>query len=119
MGTAGAPANCLRVRANFTGGIYEFRSTPSGALPTDEDIWTVISAGLHGTAMVPWISLSEEDRWALVAYVEGFSPRFAREARSTGLKVPSPPVETSELIAKGRKLFADSGCVAMVRRRHR
>jgi mono/diheme cytochrome c family protein len=55
---------------DFTKGVYEFRSTPSGALPTDEDIWKVISNGLHGTAMVPWIGLSENERWALVAYVE-------------------------------------------------
>jgi hypothetical protein len=70
-------------------GVFEFRSTPTGTLPTDEDIWKVISNGLHGTAMVPWISLSEKDRWALVAFVEGFSPRFGAEKRSSLVAVPS------------------------------
>jgi mono/diheme cytochrome c family protein len=95
---------------DFTKGVYEFRSTPTGALPTNEDIWKVISGGLHGTAMVPWITLSETDRWALVAYVESFSPRFAHEARPTAVKVTTPPLETPRLIAKGQKLFGDAGC---------
>jgi mono/diheme cytochrome c family protein len=96
---------------NFVRGVFEFRSTPTGTLPADEDIWKVISNGLHGTAMVPWISLSEKDRWALVAFVEGFSPRFGAEKRSSLVAVPSRPAETSELIAQGKKLFSEAGCV--------
>ena len=96
---------------DFTKGVYEFRSTPSGALPTDEDIWKVISGGLHGTAMVPWISLSEEQRWALVAYVENFSSKFASDSRTAPIPIPSHAAETPELVAQGRKLFNDSGCV--------
>jgi mono/diheme cytochrome c family protein len=95
---------------DFTKGVYEFRSTPTGALPTNEDIWKVVSGGLHGTAMVPWIILSENDRWALVAYVESFSPRFAHEARPTAVNVTTPPPETPQLVAKGQKLFGDAGC---------
>lgn len=96
---------------NFSKGVYEFRSTPTGTLPTDDDIWKVISGGLHGTAMVPWISLSEGDRWALVAYVEGFSPRFAAETRIAPPSIPPAPAETPELVAQGQKLFSDAGCV--------
>lgn len=96
---------------NFTLGVYEFHSTPTGALPTDEDIWKVISNGVHGSAMVPWISLPERDRWALVAYIEGFSPRFESEARRTPLTVPSPPPVTPALVAQGQQLFSDAGCV--------
>lgn len=96
---------------DFTKGVYEFRSTPTGTLPTDEDIWRVISGGLHGTAMVPWITFSEYDRWALVAYIESFSPRFGTDPRGVPIAVPAPPKETPELIAKGEKLFHEVGCV--------
>jgi mono/diheme cytochrome c family protein len=96
---------------NFAKGVYEFRSTPTGTLPMDEDIWKVISDGLHGTAMVPWMSLPENDRWALVAFVEGFSPRFSAEKRNASITVPSQPAETPQLIAQGRKLFSEAGCV--------
>ena len=96
---------------DFTKGVYEFRSTPTGTLPTNEDLWKVVSGGLHGTAMVPWITFSEYDRWALVAYVESFSPRFASEPRGVSFEVPNPPAETPELIATGAKLFKEVGCV--------
>ena len=92
---------------DFTKGVYKFRSTPSRTLPTDEDLWQVISDGLHGTAMVPWVGLSENERWALVAYVEGFSPRFASEPRVTPLIVPKPPPESRELLQQGMKLYSD------------
>jgi len=96
---------------DFTKGVYEFRSTSSGALPTDEDIWKVVSGGVHGTAMVPWITLPEYDRWSLVAYVETFSPRFAIEARRDALKPAAPPAETPTLAATGQQLFSDAGCI--------
>ena len=96
---------------DFTKGVYEFRSTPTGTLPTDEDLWKVVSGGLHGTAMVPWITYSEYDRWALVAYVESFSPRFERARRPEAIKMTEPPPETPQLAAKGQRLFQDAGCV--------
>ena len=92
---------------DFIKGVYRFRSTPTGALPTDEDLWKVISDGLHGTAMVPWLSLSENDRWALVAYIESLSPRFASEARVTPVVVPKPPAESRDLVQQGRKLYGE------------
>lgn len=92
---------------DFTKGVFAYRSTPSGTLPIDEDLWKVISNGLHGTAMVPWISLSEHDRWALVAYIETFSPRFATEARGTPVTAPSPPQVTPDLVAKGKHLYLE------------
>ena len=109
---AGRRADELSPRPrDFTTGIYEFHSTPTGTLPTDEDIWKVVSGGLQGTAMVPWISLSEHDRWALVAYVEGFSPRFAKETRSASIEIPTPPQETPALVEQGKKIFSEAGCV--------
>jgi high-affinity iron transporter len=36
-------------------------------------VFDVISKGVPNTAMVSWAHLSEQDRWALVYYVEGFA----------------------------------------------
>jgi len=108
----GPRANQLSPRPrDFTKGVYEFRSTPTGALPADEDLWKVISQGVHGTAMVPWITFSDDDRWALVAYIETFSPRFAHEVRQAAISVTPPPAETPQLVAQGQKLFGDAGCI--------
>jgi mono/diheme cytochrome c family protein len=95
---------------DLTTGIYEFRSTPSGSLPTDQDIWKVISNGLHGTAMVPWPTLSESDRWALVTYLKGFSSRFAAEGPAVPVTVTAAPPPSSALIRLGRKLYIEVGC---------
>jgi len=92
---------------DFSRGVYKFRSTPSGALPTDEDLWEVVSDGLHGTAMVPWVSLSENERWALVARVKGFSSRFSSEVHMTPIVVPNPPPENRELAQQGMKLYRE------------
>jgi cytochrome c oxidase cbb3-type subunit 2 len=90
---------------NFTTGVYKFRSTPSGTLPIDQDLWKTISDGLHGTSMVPWISLSENQRWAVAAYIEAFSPRFSVESRGTPVAVAKPSLVTPEMIERGRKLY--------------
>jgi mono/diheme cytochrome c family protein len=60
---------------------------------------------------VPWVSLSENERWVLVAFVEGFSPRFAGEARLTPVIVPKPPLESRELVHEGMKLYSED-CAA-------
>jgi len=39
---------------DFTSGRYKFRSTDTGALPTDDDLAHSITEGLHGTSMPTW-----------------------------------------------------------------
>ncbi|HVN64941.1 MAG TPA: c-type cytochrome [Candidatus Binataceae bacterium] len=100
------------VPRDFTRGVYAFRSTPSGSLPTDEDIWKTISDGLHGTAMVPWVSLSERDRWALVAYLKTFSASFSAKPAGKSIAIPATPAVTPKLVAEGKTLYKDAGCVS-------
>ncbi len=87
---------------DFTKGVYEFRSTPSGELPTDEDLFRSVSRGVHGTAMIPWSWLPEPERWAVLEHVKGFSPRFRDEGPGEPVAVPETPAETPELVAPGR-----------------
>ncbi|MFQ5776570.1 MAG: c-type cytochrome [Terriglobia bacterium] len=59
---------------------YKIRSTPHGQLPTEEDIFQVISRGLPGTPMPGWETvLTKEERWELVSYLKLLSPRFQSE----------------------------------------
>src|SRR5512134_83922 len=74
---------------DFTTGVYALRSTPSGSLPTDLDLFGTVSRGLRGTAMIPWTFLPEEERWAVLEHVKSFSRRFAEEP--PGEPVPVPP----------------------------
>jgi len=52
---------------DFTLALFKVRSTPSGQLPTDHDLFKVISEGLPGTSMPAWNKyLSENERWRKV-----------------------------------------------------
>src|SRR6516225_10450213 len=46
----GPQAYRLRTKPrDFTKGIYKFRSTPSGSLPLDKDVYRTITQGVRGT----------------------------------------------------------------------
>jgi len=58
---------------DFTLASFKLRTTPSGELPTDEDLFRSISLGLPGTAMPAWRSaLTEDERWQVVTYIKTF-----------------------------------------------
>lgn len=109
---AGPAAPTLSVKSSdLTKAVFKVRSTPSGTLPTDADLFGTISRGLHGTEMFPWSRFSESDRWALVQRVKLFSARFKFEEQGLPFTVPSPPpAETDALRAKGKALYGRLGC---------
>lgn len=47
---------------DFTSGRYKFRSTETGALPTDDDLAHSITEGLRGTSMPAWRGLLAPDQ---------------------------------------------------------
>ena len=55
---------------SFREGMFKFRTTPLGMLPTDDDLRRTIKGGLSGTAMVSFDkALSETQRWDIIAYI--------------------------------------------------
>ena len=95
-----------------TKGIYKFRTTASGSLPTDEDLMGCITNGLPGTSMLGWKGrLSDSQIQQLAGYAKTFSPRFRSEQPSAitlSHAVPSSP----DSIAKGKRLYVDLACAA-------
>ncbi|MFQ5804099.1 MAG: c-type cytochrome [Candidatus Methylomirabilales bacterium] len=91
-------------------GLFKFRSTPSGSLPTDEDLLKTISQGLRGTGMLAQDDLPQRERWAVVAYLKTLSQRFESEKPQTPVPISEPPARTPELIAKGQKLYQKAEC---------
>ncbi len=99
---------------DFTLGMFKFRTTKTGALPTDEDLFRTISRGIPGTAMPSWEqTLPAEYRWALVYYIKTFSQDFA-DLESDPYKAVvslSPKVVSSpESIARGQVLYEKNKC---------
>ena len=97
---------------NFAAGVYKLRSTPTGSIPTDGDLFTTITRGVHGTPMLPWSDLREDERWALVFHLESLSVRFREERPVRPVTVPKPPAEDDELRERGQRLYATLQCVA-------
>jgi cytochrome c oxidase cbb3-type subunit I/II len=96
----------------FKDGIFEFRSTPSGSLPTDADLCRTVSMGVRGTAMPSWHELSETDRLFVVQYIKTFSEKFKREAPAAAIVVPVEPANTKESVARGKGLYEQMKCDA-------
>jgi len=108
----GAQANRLRTKPrDFSKGIYKFRSTPSGSLPLDNDIYRTITQGVSGTSMLAQLQLSEQERWAVVQYLKTFSTRFLEEKPRQAAVVPPRVHETAQVVALGKALYEQAGCV--------
>lgn len=94
---------------NFTRNEFKVRSTPFGSVPTDEDLFRIITSGIEGTAMPFWSTISEAERWQVIYYIKTFNEQFKKETSPAVLSVESP-VATQESIEKGRELFKQVKC---------
>ncbi len=98
---------------DFTAGKFKIRHTPSGSLPTDEDLTHIIREGMPYTSMPPWKHLSDEDIKTLVAAVKSFSPDFADAAKKPkAISIPSAPSFSADSAKKGKEVYARIGCTA-------
>jgi cytochrome c oxidase cbb3-type subunit I/II len=95
---------------NFTLGTFKFRTTPSGSLPTDGDLYRTLTRGVRWTAMPTWHELPEKDRIAVIAYVKTFSPRWREEKPEPPILIGDPPRPTPDLLARGKELYAKAKC---------
>jgi DMSO reductase family type II enzyme heme b subunit len=99
---------------DFTGAIYQIRSTASGELPTDVDLLRAVDMGLPGTAMPGWKTrLSDRERRDVVAYLKTFSTFFA----DTTIKPQALPFgrapgggSGAEALRVGRQFYDSIGC---------
>jgi cytochrome c oxidase cbb3-type subunit I/II len=107
---------------NFTFGVFKSRTTPSGSLPRDEDLFRTITRGVRkGQIMPAWgnpadgHALTDQDRWDLVDYVKTFSDRFKTEQAPLPIEIPVAPypdVKSAppELIREGKLVYRVLQC---------
>ena len=95
---------------DFTAGVFKFRSTPSGSLPTDGDLFRTITRGVRWTAMPTWHEVPDKQRIAVVAYLKTLSKRWTEDAVEPAIPLPPPPKATPELLARGKTLYAQAKC---------
>lgn len=91
-------------------GQYMIRTTESGSLPTDWDIYRTLRRGMPGTSMPGWAGLPEYTTWSLVAFLKSLSPRFREESPHGIIVVPAAPPATAESVARGRRVYERMQC---------
>jgi DMSO reductase family type II enzyme heme b subunit len=99
---------------DFTGAVYQIRTTASGELPTDADLLRAVEQGLPGTAMPGWKTrLSDRERRDVVAYLKTFSTFFADTTiRPKPLQFGGAPGGGggAEGVRVGRQFYDSIGC---------
>ncbi len=95
---------------DFTRGLFKIRTTPSGSLPTDDDLFKVVTEGMPGTSMPAWNTLREQERHAVVQYIKTFSDRFKSEPAGKPIQVGNEVRASKESLDKGRQLYQDLEC---------
>lgn len=96
---------------NFTQAEFKLRSTPSGYLPTEQDLARTIQKGLPGTQMRGFDDhLSASEIEAVVQVLRRFSGRFDKEPVGPRVPIPPMPPVTAERLARGRVAFEKYSC---------
>ena len=93
---------------DFTAGLYKVRTT-ANKVPTDQDIFRIITDGMPGTSMPAWAVLPEKDRWNLVAYIKAFAAEKFKEGPKK-LELPKDVASSPESIKRGKEMFEAIEC---------
>lgn len=97
---------------NFGTGVFKYKRTPVGKLPSNDDLQRTVRNGLSGTAMPAFSQLSEREIESVVEYVKTFSGKW-RHTTNYAAAVELPPLpkwfkdkkELEVRAQKGRELF--------------
>ena len=112
-GDGSAAENLLPKPRDFTRGLYKIRSTEAGELPTDQDLFDIITEGMPGSSMPGWeTALSANDRWEVVAYIKTFYDGFKEaEAPPKQINLSGKISYSEQSVEIGKGLYTELGCV--------
>jgi mono/diheme cytochrome c family protein len=95
---------------NFVAATFKCRSTPTGTLPTDQDLYNSLVRGLTMSNMPSWITLTDQNRADLVAFIKTFSDRWKTDKAGAEISIPAEPALTVQSIQHGKELFTKLEC---------
>lgn len=88
----------------FASGIFKYRSTPIGFLPTDADLARTVRNGISGTSMPAFANLSDREIRVVTEYIKFFSPKWRRpENYATPVRIPPLPGWFADTKARGKR----------------
>ena len=111
-GDGSAAENLLPRPRDFTRGLYKIRSTEGGELPTDQDLFDIITVGMPGSSMPGWeTSLSADERWEVVAYIKTFYEGFkTSETPLRQISLSGKIPYSEESVEIGKSLYTQFAC---------
>ena len=96
---------------DLTVGTFKFRSTPTGCLPTDEDLLRIITGGILRSGMPSHNDVTREDREAVREFIKTFSPRWEEEDPCDPITLEKPDwVGSPSSIEKGKEVYKEMKC---------
>jgi len=95
---------------NFTAAAFKCRSTPTGSLPTEQDLYNTLVRGVVNSNMPSWITLTAQNRADLIAFIKTFSARWKNDKPGDPINIPTEPKLTIESIKHGQELFQKLEC---------
>lgn len=111
-GQGPAAVHLLPKPRDFTAGKYKIRTTPNGALPTHEDIVSIIKRGMPYSSMPAWPDFSAEELGNLAYYVASFSPDFSNpELAPKPIELKAGKGPGKDAVEVGKKAYEANGCL--------
>jgi len=95
---------------DFTSGIFKCRSTPSGTLPTNDDLMRTLTVGLYHTYMPPWAIIGDAQMRAVIEYLKTFSSKWKEEAPGTPIVIPAEPPNDEASRKRGLGIWKNNQC---------
>jgi len=95
---------------DFTAAVFKCRSTPTGTLPLDTDLYETVGRGLYASGMPSWFPLMNQERVDLVTYIKSFSARFHEEKPEAPLAISPEPADSPESVARGKQVYQKMEC---------
>jgi mono/diheme cytochrome c family protein len=98
---------------DFTTGKFKFRTTPTGMLPTDQDLVNVIRDGLPYTSMPGWPMFTDQQVLNIIYHIKTFSEDWSNpDKHAEPIAIPDPPEMSEDSIARGKEVYELQGCKA-------
>jgi mono/diheme cytochrome c family protein len=96
---------------DFTVGVFKFRSTPTGCLPTNEDLLRIIVDGIPRSGMPSHEDVTLDNNKAVKEYIKTFSKRWKEEEPCEPIKTKKPKwVGSPASVTKGEKIYKEMKC---------
>lgn len=96
---------------DFTIGVFRFRSTSTGCLPSNDDIKRMISRGILRSHMPAHPDLPEEEAAAVIEHIKTFFAEWGQMEPCNPIIAKKPVwLGTPDSVKKGEKLWKDMKC---------